>query len=310
MEASLFGQELQESLTAVQSQAARRTRCRRVRLRVHTEVEHGKVFMYSISALILLNVAFAALMTDDDKDGVPDDPDFAVFYTFFEAFSTFVFTAEYLLRLWACVDTPGGVVSFWPAWMIGDCQPKREDSCSAKTLARLKWVTNPSAIFDLAVALAFWVDIVLTYWQTEQAKGVGSTLRMFRIFQFAITILRLETHSTAFRQVTAVLKKSGSELFLVFFLACVLVMLGAVLIYFVEFQLRDRTSPDSDPTEPPECGEEMMSRFKSLTSCIYWSAMTVTTVGYGDMHPCTTTGQMLVRPFSRARPPWPLAQEP
>ena len=69
-----------------------------------------------------------------------------------------------------------------------------------------------------------------------------------------------------------------------------------MLIYFVEFQLRGDAF---DPTESPECGgEEMKTRFESLTSCIYWSAMTVTTVGYGDMHPCTTTGQMLVRPFS------------
>ena len=84
---------------------------------------------------------------------------------------------------------------------------------------------------------------------------------------------------------------------LVFFLACVLVMLGAVLIFFVEFQLRGNSS-DSDPAESPECAEEMKLRFKYLTSCIYWSAMTVTTVGYGDMHPCTGTGQMVVRPFS------------
>ena len=56
--------EMEEPLVAAPDHEARR-RCSR--LRVHTAVTHGKGFMYGISGLILLNVAFAAFMTDDDQ---------------------------------------------------------------------------------------------------------------------------------------------------------------------------------------------------------------------------------------------------
>ena len=73
-------------------------------------------------------------------------------------------------------------------------------------------------------------------------KGVGSTLRMFRIFQFSITILRLETQSPAFRRVAKVLASSASELLLCVFFAGVLMVLGAVLIFFIEYrQVRWKT---------------------------------------------------------------------
>ncbi len=76
-----------------------------------------------------------------------------------------------------------------------------------------------------------------------------------------------------------------------------------------------------DNNQFDECGGDdglMRARYKSLSRCIYWSAMTITTVvrlsstgvvrtlhvfslpsirvlaqGYGDMHPCTPTGQMI-----------------
>ena len=174
---------------------------------------------------------------------MPDDPAFAGFYNVFEAVSTVVFTAEYLLRLWACVETVGGVVSAWPVWLVGECAaPEKvnadgsDTSCGAAWRTRLRWATNPTAVFDVVVVLAFWVDLVLEYWATEQMKGIGSTLRMFRIFQFAITILRLETQSPAFGRVAKVLTSSASELLLCLFLAGVLMVLGAVLIFFIEYQ--------------------------------------------------------------------------
>jgi voltage-gated potassium channel len=293
--------DMEEPLVAAPPPSRRRWRgCVCTRLGAYTVTTHGRGFMYGISGLILLNVAFAAFMTDDDQNGAPDDPAFARFYNFFEAFSTVVFTAEYLLRLWACVETPGGVESAWPPWLVGECaRPPTpgaagpQGGCGASCMLRLRWATNPTAIFDAVVCLAFWVDLMLEHWATEQIKGMGSTLRMFRIFQFAITILRLETQSPAFRRVAKVLTSSASELLLCLFLAGVLMVLGAVLIFFIEFQ---QVLGTGDNDQFDECGAEeglMRARFKSLSRCIYWSAMTITTVGYGDMHPCTPAGQMI-----------------
>jgi len=237
---SLF--EMEEPLVA--APPSRHRRC--TRLAAYNLTSHSRMFMYGISGMILLNVAFAAFMTDDDENGVPDDPAFAAFYNVFEAVSTILFTVEYLLRLWSCVDTPGGVESFWPPWLVGECakQPvgDQQRGCASLWMMRLRWATNPTAIFDAVVCVAFWVDLLLEYWATEQMKGIGSTLRMFRIFQFSITILRLETQSPAFRRVAKVLASSASELLLCVFLAGVLMVLGAVLIFFIEYrQVRWKT---------------------------------------------------------------------
>ena len=37
-------------------------------------MDRGPLIKYGMSTLILLNVGFAAFMTDDDHDGIPDDP--------------------------------------------------------------------------------------------------------------------------------------------------------------------------------------------------------------------------------------------
>lgn len=229
--------EMAEPLVA--APPSRPRRCSR--LAAYNLTTQNRMFMYGISGMILLNVGFAAFMTDDDQNGVPDDPTFAAFYNVFEAVSTMLFTVEYMLRFWSCVETPGGVESFWPPWLVGECGKHpvnsfQQDSCAALWTLRLRWATNPTAIFDAVVCAAFWVDLLLEYWATEQMKGVGSTLRMFRIFQFAITILRLETQSPAFRRVAKVLTSSASELLLCLFLAGVLMVLGAVLIFFIEYQ--------------------------------------------------------------------------
>jgi hypothetical protein len=83
------------------------------------------------------------------------------------------------------------------------------------------------------------------------------------------------------------------------FLAFTLTMVGAVLILFVESNdlggVRDRyRDPETKQWQYFDgCdGEIEKLKFASLIRCIYWAAMTVTTVGYGDMHPCTPMGQV------------------
>jgi hypothetical protein len=64
--------------------------------------------VYGLSALILLNVGFAMFITDENADGVPDlDKTWQLAYAAFECGSTLVFTAEFLGRLWCCVEAPG-----------------------------------------------------------------------------------------------------------------------------------------------------------------------------------------------------------
>ena len=61
--------------------------------------EESKYFDYFISILILLNV-FAIILETEKELGI----EYTVFFYYFELFSIFIFSVEYLLRLWSCVS--------------------------------------------------------------------------------------------------------------------------------------------------------------------------------------------------------------
>ena len=151
-------------------------------------------------------------------------------------------------------------------------------------------MSNLMNILDLVVVITFWGDLVLEVYATEKVKGIASSLRILRLFQIALTVFKLESVSPGFRRVARVFSSRSSELLVCVFLALALTMLGAILVYFVEGSLSSGNVINLETF--PEC-KQMPHRFASLTRCIYWCAMTVTTVGYGDMHPCTSLGQLL-----------------
>jgi hypothetical protein len=86
------------------------------------------------------------------------------------------------------------------------------NSAPGRMLARFRWATNPLTIVDLAVTLTFWADVMLEVYSTENLKGVGSTLRIFRLLQLAVTIFKLEAISPGFRSIAKVLSNKTSEL--------------------------------------------------------------------------------------------------
>ena len=275
--------------------------------------------MYALSGLILLNVGFAMFIQDNNANGVPDmDKTWQLAYAVFECASTLVFTSEFLGRLWCCVEAPDGVQSSWH-WLLGKrCSvlcgpvptaavnssggaiPAVVNSYAGRFACRVRWCTNPMSLLDLLVVFIFWADLMLEIYASEKVKGLGSVLRVFRLVQIALTVLKLESVSPGFRRVSRVLKARQSELLMCLFLAGAMTLLGAVIILFVEGSLGIHL-PSGQINDFPEClsrdgdrvANPMQKRFSSLMRCIYWSSMTVTTVGYGDMHPCTALGQVV-----------------
>jgi voltage-gated potassium channel Kch len=67
-----------------------------------------------------------------------------------------------------------------------------------------------------------------------------------------------------------------AELLVTAYALCTLTLLGGVLGYYFE---ASTTNPDKNIT--------------SLAESLYWCIVTITTVGYGDMHPVSTGGKIL-----------------
>jgi len=165
------------------------------RRRVHDILEHGvegdpvsAVVNTGLIVLILLNVvAFAA-------ETVPEiGARYAGAFRLFNLFSVAVFTLEYGLRLWSCVEIP----------MLRQFSPAR---------ARLHFAVRPLLIVDLLAILPFYLSFLIAI--------DLRVLRVLRLFRF----LKLARYSPALHTLGRVLVNERRAL-----LGALLVMASLIL---------------------------------------------------------------------------------
>ncbi len=161
----------------------------------------------------------------------------------FEDVSVGVFTIEYLARVWTCVERP----------------PYRHPF-----FGRLRYLASPLALIDLLAILPAYLTVVTV------------DLRFLRILRALriLRLLKLARYSEAMQILGAVAVRSRRELALSAFLALVLLLIAASLMYYVEREAQ----PD---------------RFSSIPAAMWWAVATLTTVGYGDVYPVTPLGKVL-----------------
>ena len=184
---------------------ASETAWRRWRRKVHDFLEVGgdghpaaHIVTAFIVALIVLNaIAFAAETVDDLAAR------YDVYFRAFNLFSVIVFTVEYGLRLWSCVEIP--MLSRMPPWR-----------------ARLKFATRPMMIIDL-LAFAPWY----VHWIFPIDLRV---LRVFRLFR----LLKLVRYSPALQTLGRVLADEYMALLGALLIMLVLLLFASTGIYFLE----------------------------------------------------------------------------
>lgn len=94
-------------------------------------------------------------------------------------------------------------------------------------------------------------------------------LRLLRLFR----VVKVAKYSTATMRLSAALKESRHELVLFTSATAILIYLASFGIYYFEH------------TAQPDV-------FRSVFDALWWSVITLTTVGYGDMYPITTGGRI------------------
>ncbi|TXI82658.1 MAG: ion transporter [Flavobacteriales bacterium] len=130
---------------------------------------------------------------------------------------------------------------------------------------RLRWVFSFYGMVDLLAILPFLLSLI---WPGLRALAVLRALRLMRIFR----ILGLFNYMREARILLLSLIASRHRI-IVFMLAVLALVTVFGTIMFV--------------IEPKEAG------FTSIPRSIYWAIVTLTTVGYGDIAPVTTLGQIL-----------------
>ena len=120
-------------------------------------------------------------------------------------------------------------------------------------------------VIDLLAILPTWLALIVPGTQSLVVIRLLRTLRIFRV-------LRLMEFVGEGRLLIDALKRSSHQIFLFLFTVCMLITIFASLVYLIE---------------PAEAG------FTSIPTSIYWAAVTLTTVGYGDIAPITPLGQAI-----------------
>ncbi|TYZ57196.1 hypothetical protein PybrP1_011146 [[Pythium] brassicae (nom. inval.)] len=170
------------------------------------------VFELCILTLILLNVLLA-MGISNLIDG--ESPEVAYlhsdWYDTFLTASTVIFSVEYALRLWSCVE---------------------DERFTHPVFGRLTWMVRPMSVIDLVVLVPFYVELLFKYSLTPSNKGV-LTLRALRLLR-VLSFLRLERSYNALRNLRTILSKKKAELGLVTYMTGVVVLTSSITIFFFE----------------------------------------------------------------------------
>lgn len=129
--------------------------------------------------------------------------------------------------------------------------------------ARLGYIFSFSGLIDLVSILPFYL----------QALFPGLDLRVLRTLRL-LRIFKLSHYNTAIEDLFSAIYEERKSFIAAFYLLIIAFVLTSSLIYFAEHQAQ----PD---------------KFSSIPDAMYWSLITLTTVGYGDVSPVTWIGKVI-----------------
>jgi voltage-gated potassium channel len=128
--------------------------------------------------------------------------------------------------------------------------------------ARLRYAMSTDGLIDLVSVLPFWIAFV--------APSELRIILLFRIVRF----LKLARYSPALRSLLEALYAERRALF-----GCAVILAGAALISATFIHLAER---DAQP-----------DKFGTIPDAMWWSIVTLGTIGYGDVVPITPLGKIV-----------------
>ncbi len=158
----------------------------------------GRTVQRALLTLIIVNVVANVVET------VPEVQEIApAFFHWLEVVSVSVFSAEYVLRLWACT---------------------RDLRYTRAFAGRVRYLVTPLALADLAAVLPFYLPYV------------GLDLRVFRAVRLLrlLRIAKLARYSRALRLLGQVISAKRDELIVTLTLMAVILVLASSLLYYAE----------------------------------------------------------------------------
>lgn len=133
---------------------------------------------------------------------------------------------------------------------------------------RCLFVRSVMSVIDVVAILPYYIGLGIT--DNDDVSGAFVTLRVFRVFR----IFKFSRHSQGLRILGYTLKSCASELgFLLFSLTMAIIIFATVMFY------AEKNVPST--------------KFTSIPSAFWYTIVTMTTLGYGDMVPHTIPGKVV-----------------
>ncbi|KAL8006592.1 putative Ion transport domain, voltage-gated potassium channel [Plasmopara halstedii] len=235
-------------------------------LRFRSSLQHGYglqlasyILELSVLILVLLNVVVAvsesSVIPDAKLASSSSPPQGNGWMDSFLLVSTIIFSIEYALRLWSCVED--------------------ERFSKGSIRGRMIWMMQPLSLIDLLALFPFYLELAVKF---EYLRGSthdhgGLTLRSLRLLR-VVSFLRLERMYSAMKNLQVIFARKKEEFLVVSYLTAVVVLTSSLLIFFFEHV--------AQPTV-----------FSNFSVCVWWSVETITSLGYGDIVPITSIGRVV-----------------
>jgi voltage-gated potassium channel Kch len=192
-----------------------------------------------------------------------------------EAVCIIIFTIDYICRITTIHSVPSAV-----------------ESRLLRTLLYAKQTLN---VIDLIAILPFYINLCL--------GGSAGPIRVLRLARI-LRLFKTAKHHSGMLILAEVMLMSGQPLLILMFFNGIITVMFAALMYFAEglsYSVADQfTSSVDDPYQtgvyirPDAMGESNeVSPFRSIPYAVWWVAVTMTTVGYGDLAPTSLVGRII-----------------